>query len=643
MSKQPPFSFQKMLLITSCLGLALIPCRFVQAATGDTLWDVDGEEVGSGAFQKVASDEDGGAFISWEGAGIHVQLLDDTGTAQWASPVQLSATGTSPDIVAESGSGATVVWEETTGIYVQRIDYAGSPQWTSGGVQVATNGEVPLVLHFPGANPGDPPGAFVAWGQAARIAAVNGSGVVTAPGVDGISLGGSVRRPGYMRMISDNAGGAIVVWADFASDIVAQRVNAGLPWGATPSVISNDARNEGPVDLKPDGQGGALISWSAITIFPEEGQIRVQKINSSGASQWTANGIVLVDSDDVGGWSTAWSTFDLTSSVDTDGAGGAIIAWSDWRNSTTGVANDDIYAQRVDSGGSLVWSTGGVLLPPFISGATAPGSQRSPKLVADGIGGAIVTYPDLGGNSWDISATRLDRFGTKIFSNYVFSDFMNGDADQTDPQIAFDGTGPAPQGAIIVWHDDRSGLPVRAQKVEISGPGNDQSANAFAAPAGSLSGTLLGASQDGVSGCDLGNQTTDVWFVFNPPEAGRLRVDTCGTHDTGGVDAGMDSVVSLHTGEPGTVINELSCNDDWSSGGLPANRCVASDTGLNRDSATEVLLTNTDPVWIRVAHYPGTPVGTFDLNVQFLPEPGLATLLSLGLAGLIGLERVRRR
>ena len=69
---------------------------------------------------------------------------------------------------------------------------------------------------------------------------VSGLRVVTAPGVDGISLGGGVRRPGYMRMITDAAGGAYVVWADYAKNIVAQRINAGLPWGTTPTPISLD-------------------------------------------------------------------------------------------------------------------------------------------------------------------------------------------------------------------------------------------------------------------------------------------------------------------------------------------------------------------------------------------------------------------
>ncbi len=632
-------------LWTVALGVSI--AAPVLGADGDNLWDVDGEEIGSGGFHVVASDEAGGAFVAWEGAGIFVQLVDDGGTTQWTSPTQLttSATASLPAIYAEWPWGATVVWQDTGGIYAQRVDYSGTPMWTPnpGGVQVATSGEVPLVVHYPGAGLGDPPGAFVAWGELVRIASVDGSGNVTAPGVDGIYLGDGVRLPGYMRMITDGAGGAFVIWANYAKHIVAQRINAGLPWGPTPTVISNDFRDEGPLDAAPDGSGGALISWSATWPLPAAGQIRVQHINSSGAGSWGTNGRVVVDSSVVGGDGNAWYGFTLTSSIDTDGAGGAIVAWSDWRNEppgTTNPGNDDIYAQRVDASGASLWTTNGVLLPPFIMGSTAPGSQRLPELVSDRNGGAVVTYQDLGGNSWDISATRLDAYGTKLFSRYVFTDFNGDDEDQTQPLIVFDGSGPSPAGAVIAWDDDRSGLDVRAQKVEISGPANDDASAATATTAGTYSGTILGAGKDGESICGDGGEA-DVWYVFTPPGPGTLEVDTCGTHDLGGVDAGMDSVVSLHSAAPGTQGNQLACNDDWQNG-MPADQCAGSDTATLRDSATAVAVTTTDPVWIRVSHYPQTPPGDFEINVRFVPEPGHLAMLTAGTLALALLRRGRR-
>ena len=645
MNRAPRMLLELLLTIPSVLAIA----SGARAADGDTLWDFDGEEVGSGFLHQVASDEGGGAFIAWEGAGILVQLLDENGTPQWASPgVQVSSTGSLPAIVAESPWGATVAWEETTGIYVQRINYSGVVQWTSGGVQVATSGERPVLVHIPGVNFGDPPGALIAWGELARVAAINGFGTVTAPGVDGISLGAGVSgvsSPGNMRMISDDAGGAIVAWSDYNLNIVAQRVNAGLPWGTTPTLVSGDFRNEDRLDVAPDGAGGALISWSAIWFLPLEGQVRVQRIDSTGKSLWTANGVVVVDSDVVGGRTDAWTSFELNSSVDTDGNGGAILAWNDWRNELTippapVSGNDDVFAQRVDSTGSILWTANGILLPPFIVGSTAPGSQRFPETVSDGNGGAVVTYQDLGGNSWDISANHLDSLGNKLFSIYVFDDFMGVDERQREPRIVFDGSGPSPVGAVIVWDDERSGLDIRAQKVEISGPANDDSGSAASVTVGSVSGTVLGASQDGLASCGEGGDT-DVWYVFTPPGAGTVEVDTCGSHDTGGVDAGIDTVVSLHSGAPGTTVNEFACNDDWTTG-TPPNQCTGTDSGLPRDSATSTAVTTTDPVWIRVANFPGTAPNDFVLNVRFVPEPGKWLLLASGLGALSLLRRSSR-
>jgi len=628
-------------LITTIFSLlALAIASSALGADGAWLWNSDGELVGAGRFFATASDGDGGVFVAWdEEPGIRVQLIDDTGTPQWATRgVLLSSTGSAPAIVADSPWGATIVWEESTGIYAQRVNFSGSPLWTSGGVQVATSGEEPLVLHIRAPNPVNAPGAFIAWGEAVRLAHVDGSGTLSAPGLNGISLGGSVRLPGHMRMITDDANGAIVVWANYAKDIVGQRVNAGLPWGSVPTLISGNVRDEGFLDTAPDGAGGAVLSWSATQLVPANGQVLAGRINSSGTTLWTS---VVVDSAAVGGSTYAWTFFELGSSIASDGAGGAIVAWSDWRNDPTAAGNDDIYAQRLTADGFEAWTQYGVLLPPYIQGSTAPGSQRGSRTVSDGAGGAIVTYQDLGGNSWDISATRVDSFGNKLFSNYVFTDFNQEDEVQKWPEIVFDGSGPDPSGAVIAWVDQRDGQDIMAQKMEISGPANDDSSSAQSVGASSLSGTLLGATADGLSSCG-GGGLLDVWYVFTAPGPGTLEVDTCGTNDTGGTDAGMDSVVSIHSAEPGTPDNEFVCNDDWTSGGAPPGQCAATDTGLARDSATSTPVT-TGPVWIRVSHWPSSSPGDFSLNIRYIPEPHATLVMASGVFALIAFRRIRRR
>ena len=95
----------------------------------------------------------------------------------------------------------------------------------------------------------------------------------------------------------------------------------------------------------------------------------------------------------------------------------------------------------------------------------------------------------------------------------------------------------------------------------------------------------------------------------------------------------MDTVVSIHTDAPGTTGNELACNDDWD--GASPRAC----SGV-RDSSVEAAV-GSNPVWIRVARYPGSAEGEFFLNVGYVPEPGLLSLLGSGVLGLVGLQRAR--
>ncbi|MGZ5192162.1 MAG: hypothetical protein ACXWCZ_14225, partial [Flavisolibacter sp.] len=85
--------------------------------------------------------------------------------------------------------------------------------------------------------------------------------------------------------------------------------------------------------------------------------IYAQRINSSGAVQWTSNGISV---------STAGS-YQYTPTIVSDGSGGAIITWYDYRN---GNNNSDIYAQKVDALGYL-----GIVNPTLSSVEDINGDQ----------------------------------------------------------------------------------------------------------------------------------------------------------------------------------------------------------------------------------------------------------------------------
>ena len=74
------------------------------------------------------------------------------------------------------------------------------------------------------------------------------------------------------------------------------------------------------------------------------------------------------------------SSDQLQPQLTTDGAGGAIITWEDYRNDIDG----DIYAQRVDSSGAVVWAVNGEAV------CIASKGQQDPWITTDGVGGAII-------------------------------------------------------------------------------------------------------------------------------------------------------------------------------------------------------------------------------------------------------------
>jgi hypothetical protein len=124
-----------------------------------------------------------------------------------------------------------------------------------------------------------------------------------------------------------------------------------------------------------------------------------------------------------------------------DGAGGAIMIFVDDR-----YGNTDIFAQRIDGSGNLLWDPDGVPV------CTITGAQRFPEAVSDGAGGAVITWQDYRGAVSDIYAQRIDAAGTRLWHTTGLA-ICAATGDQYYPRISPDGTG----GGIITWEDWRDG------------------------------------------------------------------------------------------------------------------------------------------------------------------------------------------
>ncbi len=240
-------------------------------------------------------------------------------------------------------------------------------------------------------------------------------------------------------MCSDGAGGAIIAWEDYrtdpSSDIYAQRINAnGIPqWAAHGIVVSNAVSSQYQPHMISDGAGGAIITWQDFRSANYD--VYAQRINGSGTSLWTANGVLVtnVAGDQVG------------TTIVSDGNSGAIITWYDSRNPLPN--GWDIYAQKLNSAGVAQWTANGVAV------CTAGADQSLPQITTDGAQGAIIVWRDLraGAGTYDLYAQRVLTNGGVQWGNGVA---VCTAANTQDGAVIVNDGG---QGAIIAWQDYRSG------------------------------------------------------------------------------------------------------------------------------------------------------------------------------------------
>jgi len=221
------------------------------------------------------------AFATWEVDGN--PICTATGNQFW------------PELVSDGTGGVIITWEDERGgnfdIYVQRVNAAGEPLWTPDGVCICD-------------------------------AAVN---------------------QWEPRLVSDGAGGAIIVWLDDRGgnlDIYVQRVNpAGETlWTPDGVCICDAADHQTKHEVISDGAGGVIIAWEDLRNGVDY-DIYAQRVDSLGTAQWTEDGEAVCTA----------PGFQRAPELVSDGAGGVIITWTDMRSEW-----GDVYAQRLDGNGNIV-------------------------------------------------------------------------------------------------------------------------------------------------------------------------------------------------------------------------------------------------------------------------------------------------
>jgi hypothetical protein len=400
--------------------------------------------------------------------------------------------------ISDSKKGVISVWDDnrnsllsSTDIYAQRTRSNGIEKWTTNGIPVCT---APGIQKSNNITFGGLDGSSIITWEDGR----NGNYDIYAQKIDssgnllwganGVVICNKLSNQKNPKIITDDAGGAIIVWEDSATfyfDIYAQRISSSgsAMWATNGVPICTASNQQQNPTLDLDGLGGAIITWQDKRSNVDY-DIYAQKIGASGVIIWTLNGVSICN---------AVNT-QSNPRIEPDGANGAIIGWVDKRNAI----HNDIYLQRVSAVGVPQWSINGLAVCNAINNQSAidlkylgssgilctwkdertlpiqiytqlisinglvqlstNGLQLSfglkalnPNTVKDGLGGAIIAWQDSSALGWDIKSQKINSVGSlqwpvggAIVSNAIY--------DQVSVTLTSDGTG----GAIYLWEDERN-------------------------------------------------------------------------------------------------------------------------------------------------------------------------------------------
>lgn len=391
-------------------------------ASGAKLWGDDGTRLSYSLTDllqapHLVADGQGGVFAGWIerrtgiGPRAFVQRLDSGGVRQWdAGGGDLDGLGLSfadyyesatfLRLVPDGTGGVVAVWIRRRGgseIRAQRVSAGGSASWGAFGTPLYSTQQPMWSFE---ALPDGSGGALIAWqdllldGADADVRAtrVDSTGALPAgwPAAN-VPLCLAPEMQHGVRMISDGATGAFVVWSQNASPygdppIRGQHLlgDGSLPWNAADGrELVGVANMTAYQDLVPDGAGGFLLAWQRGSGDGNDTQLLMQRFDAAGEPLWNqGNPLYLCNAPQT----------QTQVALAADGDGGAFAAWTDLRDGFWTQGDARVRMQQVASDGSLLWgpSDGGVV----VSGDVA-NRAREPRVVRDGGDGAIAVWASL--------------------------------------------------------------------------------------------------------------------------------------------------------------------------------------------------------------------------------------------------------
>jgi hypothetical protein len=409
------------LLLTS-IAVSASVCADPGAASS---WPTDGVGICAGPGEQgrtgIVPDGTGGIFVTWRDAravthnDVFVLRITASGAVAAGWPVcgvrACMAPGNQDGgmSVTDGHGGVIVFWEDERSspirLFAQRVNAAGALLWGPDGTPVCSAASEQGITS---ANPDGHGGVFLVWIDSRR-----------APPPEPPRF-----HPRYdlFSQRLDSAG-------------VSQWDPAGVP------VCADSGDRVGGI-LADDGADGVIISLADNV----RGTYLAQHLSGAGARLWDPDGVPMQRGQGI-----------------SDGAGGVLIAWS-----SGDPGNDNVWLQHVDSQAKELLPPGGIPVCNAVFDQRLESRGRS--IVSDGAGGMFLTWHDLrNGHDWDIYAQRMLASGA-VAPGWP----VNGipvcmvPEFQIYPAIVADGTG----GAIISWYDIRNaatGYDIYAQRITATG------------------------------------------------------------------------------------------------------------------------------------------------------------------------------
>jgi len=218
-------------------------------------------------------------------------------------------------------------------------------------------------------------------------------------------------------------------------------------WPVEGVAVCSESGEQLGSQLTVDGTGGAIVTWQDWRVSPDS-RVYVQRLNRLGEAQWLPGGI----------WISSSSGDASLPQIASDGLGGAYVAWQEQHSNYY-----DIYAQHMDADGNPLWANGGIPI------CTADSNQVNVLIVADGDNGAIVSWVDERADFDQIYTQRVDAAGSVLWAVDGVSVCDTVSGDQGFHECIYDSLG----GEIITWMDWRNEAAdlgdIYAQRIDATG------------------------------------------------------------------------------------------------------------------------------------------------------------------------------